>query len=211
MKKLKLIIMTIFLFPIRLFSKISPLTLIRDSKLSKKCAILSNTRFYHSSIGDYSYLGRNCFVYNTEIGKFCSIADNCNIGLALHPTTWVSTSPVFQEGKNILKANFSDIKFDAWKKTIIENDVWIGIGACIMSGVRIGTGAVIGAGAIVTKDVEAYAVMAGNPAKLMRKRFDDEIINKLLEIKWWDWNESVLLEKAKYFSAPEGFLNMEED
>ena len=76
MRKLKLLILTILQIPVRIFSKISPFTLIRDSKLRRNCAILSNTRFYSSSIDEYSYIGRNCFISNTRIGKFCSIADN---------------------------------------------------------------------------------------------------------------------------------------
>lgn len=71
---------------------------------------------------------------------------------------------------------------------VIGNDVWIGVNACVLSGVRIGDGAVVGACSVVTRDVPPYAIVAGNPARLVRKRFDDETIEELLKIKWWDWD-----------------------
>lgn len=206
MNKIKRIVLVLLNFPFRLFSKVSPLTLIKGSKLSKKCSILSGTRFYNSSIDDYSYIGRGCFIEHTKIGKFCSIADNCNIGLASHPISWVSTSPVFCSGKNVLKANFADATYKTIKDTIVENDVWIGMNACIMAGVNIGTGAIIGAGAIVTKDVEPYAIVGGNPAKLIRFRFDESQVQYLLKVKWWDWGEDRLRSEAKVFDNIEIFM-----
>lgn len=206
MNKIKSTVLTLLNFPLRLFSKVSPLTLIKGSKLSKKCSILSGTRFYNSSIDDYSYIGRGCFIEHTKIGKFCSIADKCNIGLASHPISWVSTSPVFCSGKNVLKANFADAPYKTIKNTIIENDVWIGMNACIMAGVNIGTGAIIGAGAIVTKDVEPYAIVGGNPAKLIRFRFDESQVQYLLKTKWWDWGEDKLRSESKLFDNIEMFL-----
>jgi len=93
-------------------------------------------------------------------------------------------------------ATFSKSR-DAFQKasdTIVGNDVWIGSEAIIMPGVRIGDGAVIGSRALVTKDVEPYAIVGGNPAKLIRKRFCDEDIEKLLEMQWWNWDEELLAE-----------------
>jgi len=198
MSKLILLILMIIKFPFRCFSKISPLALVRNSKLSKKCAILSNTRVYKSNISDYTYLGRNCYVHDTEIGKYCSIADYCSIGLVSHPFDWVSTSPVFLLGKNKLKTNFANKAFIDSKRTIIENDVWIGMNVSIVAGVKIGNGAVIGAGAIVTKDVAPYSIIGGNPAKLIKYRFNEEVIDSLLKLKWWDESPETLSKAGKY-------------
>ncbi|HCS11540.1 MAG TPA: hypothetical protein DIV40_08800 [Clostridiales bacterium] len=208
MRKLKLLILTILQIPVRIFSKISPFTLIRDSKLRRNCAILSNTRFYSSSIDEYSYIGRNCFISNTRIGKFCSIADNCNIGLASHPLTWVSTSPVFHKGNNILNTNFAYNEFNDFKTTEIGNDVWIGINVCIKAGVKIGTGAIIGAGTIITKDIEPYAIVVGCPGKTIKYRFDDEKRGALLKSEWWNMDKKDLIIAANYINDVNKFIKI---
>ena len=182
--------------------KIAFSSLIFESKISKKAAIKNKTRFYNCSIDDYSYLGRNCLIQNTQIGKFVSIAENCNIGMPSHPINHVSTSPVFLRSKNILKRNFSHFNFEENKKTVIGNDVWVGSSVLIKSGLTIGDGAVIGAGSVVTHNIPPYEIWAGNPARLIRKRFDDETIDKLLEIKWWDWSDEKIEKYANYFDSP---------
>jgi acetyltransferase-like isoleucine patch superfamily enzyme len=205
MRKLKLIIATLLLLPLRIFSNISPLALIRESRVSKKSAILSGSRFYNSSIGDYSYLSRNCFVNNTAIGKFCSISDNCTIGFNAHPLDWIATSPVFHAGSNIFKKNFSTHPFETNRRTIIQNDVWIGLNAIIADGVIVGNGAVIAAGAVVTKDVPPYAIVGGVPAKIIRYRLPEEIRNAILQSNWWEWDEERLLRHAAFFNDPQSF------
>lgn len=102
----------------------------------------------------------------------------------LHPVDWVATSPVFYEGRDSVRAKFSEHKRKTPQKTIIEHDVWIGQGACIKQGVKIGTGAVIGMGGVVTKDVLLYSIVGVVPAKFIRKRFDEDIISTLLKSKW---------------------------
>ena len=211
MRKLKLIITTLLLLPRRIFSNISPLALIRESRISKKSAILSGSRFYNSSIGDYSYLSRNCFVNNTAIGKFCSISENCNIGFNAHPLDWISTSPVFQVGVNTLKKNFSSHPFKPNRHTIIQNDVWIGLNAIIADGVIVGNGAVIAAGSVVTKDVPPYAIVGGVPAKIIRYRFPEEMRNAILQSHWWDWDEEKLLRHAAFFKEPQTFFKHQHD
>lgn len=211
MRKLNTVFKNIIEFPLRIFSHISPFVILRNSKVSRKSAILSGTRFYDSNIGDYSYIGRNCLVTDTQIGKFCSVADGCVIGAASHPIKYVSTSPVFHDGKNILKKNFSKHKYISSERTVIGNDVWIGLNVVIKSGVTVGNGAIIGAGAVVTTDVEPYSVVGGVPAKLIKYRFDKDKIEKLQRINWWDFSEEKLKYVAKDFNCLISFFNKLED
>ncbi len=163
-------------------------------------------------VGDYSYYSGYYHGHNFDecarylmpnrddvdkliIGKFCSIGSGASFIMAGnqgHNSKWISTFPFFyQEDELFLNAK------DAFNKagnTIIGNDVWIGSEAMIMPGVNIGHGAIIGSRALVTKDVEPYTVIGGNPAKVIKKRFNDEEINLLLQIKWWDWDKKYLKE-----------------
>lgn len=104
----------------------------------------------------------------------------------------MSTSPCFHVKNNATGVYYGDNIFQWSKETVIGNDVWIGIRAIILPGVNVHDGAVIGAGRVVTKDVGPYEIWAGNPARMIRKRFDDETIEKLLEMKWWDWSDQKL-------------------
>lgn len=146
----------------------------------------SNTRIQNSSLGLCTYVA-GAEIKNTKIGSFCSIAPQVRIGgLSRHPVHFISTHPIFysplkQSGISYCVEN----KFDEREKNVIGNDVWIGFRAVILDGVRIGDGAVIAAGAVVTKDVLPYSIMGGVPAKLIRKRFSDDVIDMLLKMKWW--------------------------
>lgn len=180
---------------------------VKNSKIEKKAQISSGTYFLNSKINKYSYVGNFCTVVNTEIGKFTSIGDECCIGSANHPIDWVSSSPVFHKGRNILKMNFSDCEFSPFEEVLIGNDVWIGTRVLIKSGVKIGDGAVIGMGSIVTHDVEPYTIVAGVPAKLIRERFPVEITNELKKIEWWNFSEKKLKKFAKYIDNPLEFIS----
>lgn len=118
----------------------------------------------------------------------------------------VSTSPAFLQGRNILGKNFSEIPYEPSKQVIIGNDVWIGEGGCILSGVKIGDGSIVGAHAVVTKDVEPYTIVAGVPARELKKRFDKKIIERLLEIKWWDWNDEEISRMSMFFDSPQKLI-----
>lgn len=122
-----------------------------------------------------------------KIGSFCSISDSVKILIGgLHRPDWVTTWPF-----NILREQFANLEGNPVSKgdVIIGNDVWIGFDALILSGITVGDGAVIGARAVVTKDVPPYGIVAGNPARLIRKRFDDTTIARLLKLSWWNWED----------------------
>lgn len=180
------------LYPLRLFNKVAFSSIVVDSTIDKNAALDSKVRFYRSTLGRYSYVSRGTFVESSKIGSFCSIGGDCNIGGASHPLDRISTSPVFHAGGNILKKVYCDDGYDPFTITTIDHDVWIGNGAKIKAGVHISTGSVIGMGSVVTKDVGPYEIWAGNPAKLIRKRFSDEMIEKLLQSNWWTYPESSL-------------------
>ena len=180
---------------------------ILNSHINKKSKVCAKSHLVNCEIGRYTYIGYDCKIYNASIGSFCSIAGNCFIGGAMHPLEFVSTSPVFHEGKNILNKNFSKHQINEARKVTIGNDVWIGEGVYIKQGIKIGDGAVIGMGAVVTHDVPDYTIVAGSPARILRKRFKDEEIEKLLEIKWWMWDETKIEKFAKYFNDPKRFIS----
>jgi len=129
---------------------------------------------------------------NLSVGSFCSFASNVNIYLGgEHRTDWISTYPFFINGTYAQghPATKGDVT--------IEHDVWVGNNATILSGVKIESGAVIGAHSVVTKDVPAYSIVAGNPARLIRYRFPEEQVAKLLSIRWWDWPEDIIIKNAE--------------
>jgi acetyltransferase-like isoleucine patch superfamily enzyme len=158
-------------------------------------------------VGKHTYGVNNLniqFYYGSEakvnIGKYCSIGPNITIITGgIHPTNWVSTFP-FRANWDIL-GKFEDGMPYTKGDIEIGNDVWIGSGVTILSGVNVGHGVVIASGAIVTKDIPPYAIVGGNSCKIIRYRFDEEKIVKLLEIKWWDWSEEKIIENINFLSS----------
>lgn len=191
----------------KFFKKIVRGKCISNCTINKTALINSGSTVYGSCIGRYSYMGYDCEIINTEIGSFCSLASGVRIGEAEHPIEWVSTSPVFQKVKNSsIKKRFAQIELPPSKRTIIGHDVWIGTNAIIKQGVHIGTGAVIASGAVVTKNVEPYAIVGGCPARLIRYRFTAELITKLLKSEWWKLDENILMKIGYTANNPENFI-----
>lgn len=202
MRRLLVLLKNILSLPKRLVSHIALFCVLQEAVVDKTAAICSGVRFYRGKIGKYSYIGNNSFVSDTDIGSFTSISTDCYIGGTSHPTDWVSTSPVFHKWENIMKKNFARNEFEIFKRTTIGNDVWIGNRVMIKAGVKIADGAVIGMGSIVTKDIGPYEIWAGNPARMIRKRFEDETIDVLEKMKWWEWDDNKIEKYAEKFTVP---------
>jgi len=138
--------------------------------------------------GAHSYMNSGRVASDCYIGRYCSIGYNVTIGTGHHDLELLSTSSWFESDAppSIKNAGKHGVRVR------IKNDVWIGDNALIMNGVTVGNGAVIGAAAVVTKDVPDYAVVVGLPARVLKMRFDDEIIERLLAIRWWEFNDALL-------------------
>ncbi len=173
---------------------------IVDSKIHTTSKVCSGSQLVNVTMGKHSDIGYDCTIINTHIGSFCSLGANIIIGGLSHSIDWVSTSPVFNENIDHLKQKFSHHKFNLFVETHIGHDVWIANNAQIKAGIKIGNGAVIGMGSVVVKDVGPYEIWAGNPARLIRKRFDDETIHQLLETDWYNWSDDKIKKYAPYFN-----------
>lgn len=182
---------------------------LRDVVLGKYVAILSGATLEKVNISSFSYISNGSIINNVNIGKFCSIGSKVQIGLGLHPSRiFVSTYPAFYSENNTgcpLAFRENKIFDDSVPPTYIASDVWIGANAVIPGGIHISTGAVVAAGSVVVKDVPPYAIVGGNPAKIIRYRFSEEQIKVLLESEWWDWPIEKIRQNVDNFSDIEKF------
>lgn len=186
-----------------------------ESFFEGRNVVNSNTNF-SGYMGFGSYIGINSSLYG-KVGRYCSIAGNVKTVLGVHPTKdFVSTHPTFfslkkQNGHTfVTEQKFNEAKYaDETNKynVVIGNDVWIGDSALLMSGISIGDGAIIAAGAVVTKDVPPYAIVGGVPARVIRYRFSEEEIKFLLDFKWWNRSEKWLSENADKFENLDVFMS----
>ena len=162
-------------------------TFVLKSKVGELCQLFDDSMLCYSEIGDLSYLNSRSSVFSSKIGKYCSISWNVSIGPANHDYHRVSQHAMLCAPRFGMIEDASQRFYNQYdKETEIGNDVWIGCNAVIMRGVHVGDGAVIGANAIITKDVPPYAIMGGANF-LLKMRFNDVIIQRLLQLKWWDY------------------------
>jgi len=187
----------IFLFSYKGNCVISPSARLVDTKLGNRVLIGGGVMCTHVEIGNDTFItgsergSTSTYLRRTKIGSYCSIGHNVEVLDTNHHMDFVTTYPFYS---TITSDYFNAVDDHIHRSTIIMNDVWIGANVIILGGITIGNGAVVGAGSIVTKDVPDYAVVAGNPAKIIRMRFDAESISSLLKIRWWDWSEEKIKE-----------------
>lgn len=179
---------------------------LKNCRIHETSKVEAGSELVNTSFERHSFCGYFCEIVNARIGSFCSIANNVVIGGSMHPMEWVSMSPVFYMGKDSVKMKYSEHDRDPQIVTTIGHDVWIGSRAIIKQGISIGTGAVVGMGSVVTKDVEPYAVVAGCPAKTIKMRFEKEIVDSLLASEWWYMSDDELKHCAETFTDPKMFL-----
>jgi acetyltransferase-like isoleucine patch superfamily enzyme len=155
---------------------------------------------FRATIGAHSYLGHYCTIQEADIGTYCSVSWNVTvIGIGAHPIHRISTHP-FSYGTAL---GFAPRGQEALERrpTRVGHDCWIGAGAIIVPGVLVGSGAVVGAGSVVTANVDDYSIVAGNPARHVRYRFDEETRALLRGLKWWDWPTDRLAKHIELFQA----------
>lgn len=182
---------------------------IKDSHLGEWTEVGAYTSIVESSLGDYSYIVQQCQVIYSTIGKFCSIASYVRLNPGNHPIDRPSSHHMTYRAKMFGFADKDEQDFFDWRRehhVTVGHDVWIGHNATLMPGVSVGNGAVIGSGSVVTKDVAPYSVAVGVPAKPIRQRFEDDVIEKLERMAWWDWSRETLEERFLDFRDMDVFL-----
>ena len=193
---------------------------VRRSELGICVSLGDYCNVSNSAIGDYSYLGSRCDLPLTEIGPFCSIARGVTLAAGAHPKDWVSTSPMTylafdQHMRGVLTPTCSWAEeyafLDGNHRRVVEvgADCWIGTNAVLVASskpLRIGIGAIVAAGAVVTKDVAPYSIVAGVPAREIGKRFDGPIVQRLLATRWWNLPPDQINKLMGNMNDVEGFL-----
>ncbi len=184
---------------------------IAETEFGRYCEIGRGSRVAHSSIGDYSYCDRCCDIANADVGKFANIASFVRIGASDHPLDRASLHHFMYRSASY----WPDAEDDAaWfakrraRRAVIGHDTWIGHNAQVKPEVTVGHGAVVAAGAVVTKDVAPYMIVAGVPAQPMRARLPGPVAERMMALGWWDWEHEALrtaLEDFRSLTA-EGFL-----
>jgi len=184
--------------------------LVQRSKLGSWTEVGRNSLIEESTIGDYTYDDGDVSIMWADVGKYCSIANRVRINPGNHPVGRITQHHMTYRRVRFGLDLRDDEEFFAWRRAhrcIIGHDVWIGHAAIVMPGVRIGTGAVVAAAAVVTRDVEPYQIVAGVPARPLRKRFTDDVISEILRSEWWNWDRAQLEERWRDLCAPEIFLS----
>ncbi|MCG7508136.1 DapH/DapD/GlmU-related protein [Mesorhizobium retamae] len=175
--------------------RIHPTAELKSCRLGRYAAIGERVVLREVTVGDFSYFERHAEAIYTTIGKFCSIAANTRINALEHPMERLTTHKVSYRPNEYFRWLGVDGDFRErrrLKSVTIGHDVWIGHGAVILPAVTVGNGAVIGANAVVSRDVPAYMIVAGNPAKPLRRRFPENVAARIEALAWWDWTAEKL-------------------
>lgn len=170
--------------------RIHPTAELKGCRIGAYAAVAERVILREVTLGDFSYFERHAEAIYTVIGKFCSIAANTRINALEHPIERLTTHKVGYRPNEYFRYLGVDSAFRERRrarKVTIGHDVWIGHGAVIMPGVTVGNGAVVGANAVVTCDVPSYTIVAGAPAKILRRRFPEDIAGRIEALAWWDW------------------------
>lgn len=188
---------------------VHPRAFLIKSILGKWGFVDEGVEMLESTLGDYSYVMRFSSLAYTEVGKFCSIASLVRLNPGNHPMDRVTTHHLTYRRTMHQLDDLDDEAFFQWRRSHsvkLGHDVWIGHGAIVLPGVKIGTGAVVGAGSIVTKEVPPYVVVAGVPARPIRKRFPKLVAERIMATDWWDWPRELLETRWDDFGDVELFL-----
>jgi phosphonate metabolism protein (transferase hexapeptide repeat family) len=185
---------------------------VQDTQLGIYIDIGPFSHISESSLGDYTYCAGFNQIAFAEIGKFCSIATGVRINPGNHPAyTRAAQHHFTYRSRQYGLADEDDEKFFQWRraqKVVIGNDVWIGHNAVIMPGITIGDGAVVGSGAIVTHDMQPYEIAVGVPARVIKRRYNDETIRGIQSTQWWDWDHDTLRDRLDDFKYVEKFIKL---
>lgn len=184
-----------------------------NSMLADHVQLQKQANITDTQIGRYTYVGRAAYLNLVNVGAFCSIGPASIAGLGEHPTDRGTTSPAFYSTRRQCGATFARVDtFTERQPIYIGNDVWLGARVFVRDGVRIADGAIVAAGAVVTRDVPAYAIVGGTPARVLRMRFSDLTISRLLALAWWRWPDDRLAAAQPFLASAhiEDFLTWAE-
>jgi len=174
---------------------IDPTARVQEATFGRYCEVGARTKLLDVAMGDYSYVVNDAEITYTTTGKFCSIAAMTRINPGNHPMHRATQAHFTYRASAYFSGEADESEFFEWRKghrVHIGHDVWIGHGAIILPGRSVGAGAVIAAGAVVTKDVAPYTIVGGNPARPIKRRFAENIADRLVRLAWWDWNHEML-------------------
>jgi len=174
---------------------VDPSASVRDCVLGRYTEVGARTSMIESRMDDYSYVVNDCEIIYTSIGKFCSIAAMVRINPGNHPMWRITQSHFTYRASTYFEGEEDEAAFFDWRRSYpvrLGHDVWIGHGAIVLPGRSVGNGSVIAAGSVVTKDVSPYTVVAGVPARPVKRRFDEATAEAIEALAWWDWDHDRL-------------------